>query len=324
MASVVGFRAGITRCVPLRQTFARARGSSGANPLRGSSSSGLYCCTPAPRRLECSRRVGGVRYYSSHVLGSLPGHSGSSNNNNTLESWPRPRGYSRVGGGAVRVEEEEGGEKEKRKGGKEEEEGGNPQGGVTAAAEKKEQKEEAEIVSGESDVMVKGENKEREILSSEGRNTEDKFTVSSKTLKSIPEVSYSTDALVAEGRQLLQRGLIADAFWTFDEAIKTDSNGNAMFEIGQLYEAGIGVPQDESVAVDWYWAAHDQECRKGTIKLAECYSLGKGVEQDEEMARRVLQGHVPKETEVYTFFHRSFMLVFVSGMAASVYGLFVH
>ena len=50
--------------------------------------------------------------------------------------------------------------------------------------------------------------------------------------------------------------------------------------LGEMYEDGSGVPQDDAQAVQWYRKAADQGYAKGQFKLGWIYDQGRGVPQD--------------------------------------------
>ncbi len=61
-------------------------------------------------------------------------------------------------------------------------------------------------------------------------------------------------------------------------------NGKAQYSIGQCYEAGLSVPQNDSLAVYWYRLAAEQGYDEAKSALSFCYKQGKGVDQDYQEA----------------------------------------
>ncbi len=61
-------------------------------------------------------------------------------------------------------------------------------------------------------------------------------------------------------------------------------DAEAQFNLGVLYEKGIGVPQDWEEAAEWYRKAAEQDHADAQNKLSECYYNGTGVPQDEKQA----------------------------------------
>jgi len=57
-------------------------------------------------------------------------------------------------------------------------------------------------------------------------------------------------------------------------------HADAQTRLGQLYAAGLGVPQDDVEAVNWYGKAADQGNALAQIALGFNYFIGLGVEQD--------------------------------------------
>lgn len=57
-------------------------------------------------------------------------------------------------------------------------------------------------------------------------------------------------------------------------------HADAQIRLGQLYAAGLGVPQDDAEAVNWYRKAANQGNALARIALGFSYFIGSGVEQD--------------------------------------------
>lgn len=51
-------------------------------------------------------------------------------------------------------------------------------------------------------------------------------------------------------------------------------------DLGYIYDKGIGVPQDEDKAVEWYRKAADQGLAFAQFNLGKMYETGRGVPQD--------------------------------------------
>ena len=64
---------------------------------------------------------------------------------------------------------------------------------------------------------------------------------------------------------------------------------NAQFLLGMLYDAGKGVPQDQSVAASWYRKAAEQNHLLAQLYLGILYYSGEGVKQDYKQAARWLR-----------------------------------
>lgn len=73
-----------------------------------------------------------------------------------------------------------------------------------------------------------------------------------------------------------------------DDLLKRAQAGDAdaQFALGQAYEDGKGVPQDDEAAISWYKKAADQGNAKAENSLGVMYRQGRGVPQDKEEALR--------------------------------------
>lgn len=63
-------------------------------------------------------------------------------------------------------------------------------------------------------------------------------------------------------------------------------NVEAQFNLGLLYEYGLGVPQDGAAAARWYRRAAEQNDRKAQAYLGEMYAQGLVVPRDDAQALR--------------------------------------
>ena len=63
-------------------------------------------------------------------------------------------------------------------------------------------------------------------------------------------------------------------------------HADAQFELGVMYYAGVGVPQDEAEAVRWYRFAADQGNASAQHTLGFAYLHGRGVPQNDTEAIR--------------------------------------
>ncbi|MGD9953405.1 MAG: tetratricopeptide repeat protein [Burkholderiales bacterium] len=61
-------------------------------------------------------------------------------------------------------------------------------------------------------------------------------------------------------------------------------NPHAQFNLGLLYENGLGVPADGAEAARWYRRAAEQNDRQAQAYLAEMYAQGLGVARDDVQA----------------------------------------
>ena len=61
---------------------------------------------------------------------------------------------------------------------------------------------------------------------------------------------------------------------------------DAQFNLGLLYENGLGVPKDAKTAARWYRRAAKQDDREAQAYLAEMYANGLGIPRDDAEALR--------------------------------------
>ncbi len=82
-----------------------------------------------------------------------------------------------------------------------------------------------------------------------------------------------------EGEAAYKRGDYSTALREWRPLAK-QGNAVAQYNLGVMYEAGLGVPQDYAEAVKWYRKAGEQGVVKAQYNLGEMYSKGLGVPQD--------------------------------------------
>ncbi|WP_156907434.1 SEL1-like repeat protein [Thalassobaculum salexigens] len=63
----------------------------------------------------------------------------------------------------------------------------------------------------------------------------------------------------------------------------------AQFNLGVMYERGLGVPEDETRALLWYHSAAEQGYSLAQYNLGRLYALGKGIPQSDAEAKRWFQ-----------------------------------
>ena len=61
-------------------------------------------------------------------------------------------------------------------------------------------------------------------------------------------------------------------------------NVKAQFNLAEMYEAGLDVPQDYTEAVKWYRMVAEQDNAKAQFHLGAMYQEGRGVEADYVLA----------------------------------------
>ena len=82
-----------------------------------------------------------------------------------------------------------------------------------------------------------------------------------------------------------QRNQITDsnAFWKlYTDALRGEKT--AQFEIGVMFERGIGVELNQTQAAKWYEKAAMQEHKDAQYNIGIMYATGRGVEQNEKFA----------------------------------------
>lgn len=78
----------------------------------------------------------------------------------------------------------------------------------------------------------------------------------------------------------LQRGDYATAFRLTHEAVMRDHKLNAMKNLGNLYEDGLGTRKNLQLAVQWYRACADLGTVACQVQLSRVYWVGIGVQRD--------------------------------------------
>jgi TPR repeat protein len=99
----------------------------------------------------------------------------------------------------------------------------------------------------------------------------------------IPPVIYAFYVLLSFA-PILQAGPS-----TGPEALRSQAeagNPSSQFELGNAYETGTGVQQNDELAVKWYRAAAEQDFPPAENRLGVMYSRGIGVNRDKEEALR--------------------------------------
>lgn len=77
------------------------------------------------------------------------------------------------------------------------------------------------------------------------------------------------------------------AYWYGMAAARGDSD--AQLNLAQLYEEGRGVPHDERIAAEWLRQAAEQDVTEAQRRLAAMYAEGRGVPRDKAAAARWYQ-----------------------------------
>lgn len=106
-----------------------------------------------------------------------------------------------------------------------------------------------------------------------------------------------------------QRGSASFAQHDFIEALRwfrvaaSQGHATARFNVGVIYDNGLGVPRDFVEAARWYHLAADQGYAAAQFNLGALYQAGQGVAQDDVEAMRWYrlaagQGHLKAQTSI--------------------------
>ncbi len=66
-------------------------------------------------------------------------------------------------------------------------------------------------------------------------------------------------------------------------------NAPAQYEMGVMYDTGLGVPQDYAQALKWYRKAANQGYARAQFNLGSMYANGRGVPQNDLVAAEWFQ-----------------------------------
>jgi len=74
---------------------------------------------------------------------------------------------------------------------------------------------------------------------------------------------------------------------TPEEVISLANQGNAksQYELGLMYELGMGIDKNHSQALAWYQKSANQDYAKAQYNLGIFYALAKGVDKDIEQSK---------------------------------------
>ncbi len=99
-----------------------------------------------------------------------------------------------------------------------------------------------------------------------------------------------------KGTEAVESEEYAQAAKWFRQAASQE-DPDAKFNLGVLYEQGLGVDADLDKAVGWYQEAAHQNCPEAQSALGMLYAQGKGVQQDLEIAKSWFQKAAAQENE---------------------------
>lgn len=95
-----------------------------------------------------------------------------------------------------------------------------------------------------------------------------------------PLNTYSYDEAVAE----LQTGDSRHAFAVFQQ-LAARGDARSAYQLGRVYQSGIGAPPDQFKAHEWYLRAANLGVPEAQHNLAVTYQNGEGTKQDEALAK---------------------------------------
>ena len=115
-------------------------------------------------------------------------------------------------------------------------------------------------------------------------------------------LSFQSTAWADTLEQQFQQGFEATTRGDYQTAFKLwlplaeQGNASVQFNLGVMYEDGLGVKQDDFEAVKWYRQAAEQGYEKAQFNLGNMYHYGRGVKQDDAEAvkwyrKAAEQGH---------------------------------
>ena len=90
-------------------------------------------------------------------------------------------------------------------------------------------------------------------------------------------MSWSAD--LQKGLDAAQKGNFATAFREW-KPLAEQGDAVAQYNLGVMYRKGLGVPQNDKIAVKWYKLAAEQGDANAQFNLGFMYVLGQGVIQD--------------------------------------------
>jgi TPR repeat protein len=73
-----------------------------------------------------------------------------------------------------------------------------------------------------------------------------------------------------------------------EEVIQIANNGDAeaQFNLGLMYEMGLGIEEDFELAFEWYFKSAEQGYAKSQYNVGVFLAIGKGVEKNVELAKK--------------------------------------
>ncbi len=87
----------------------------------------------------------------------------------------------------------------------------------------------------------------------------------------------------ADGLTAYNRGDHSRAFSVF-LSLAAGGNANAQYNVGLMYDRGLGVPKEERPAMFWYRKAAEQGDADAQFSVGAMYDMGRGVPKDDQQA----------------------------------------
>ena len=102
-------------------------------------------------------------------------------------------------------------------------------------------------------------------------------------LLSMVAKAQSADALYEEGKDLYDAKKYEQAFKKLLPAAQK-GHKKAQYRVGQCYDKGRGVAEDDKQAFFWYSKSAAQQYAKAQYEVGKCYKNGEGTEKDRKKA----------------------------------------
>ena len=95
----------------------------------------------------------------------------------------------------------------------------------------------------------------------------------------------------------MKKGIVDDKIQKIQKNLAENSDAETLFDIGNNYYMGKGVPQDYQQAMEWYRKAAVQGHAGAQHNLGYCYQYGQGVPKDISRAKEYYRKAVEQGSE---------------------------
>jgi TPR repeat protein len=109
-------------------------------------------------------------------------------------------------------------------------------------------------------------------------------TLEAQALKGDPEAQHDLAALYTAGRDSVKTDDVKAAAWFRESAL--EGIANAQYNLGVLYQQGLGVPKDDALAMEWYKMAALQNHPDANYNLGIAHIEGTAASYDPVLAAR--------------------------------------